>query len=73
MRLSYVYLTLIFTFLIGIHEGYVALWREPGGKPDLIFPYSAASLPEEDQKRLEAGISIGSEEELIHLLEDYLS
>ena len=73
MRQPYIYLTLIFTFLLGIHEGFVALWSESGGKPDLIFPYSAASLPEEDQKRLEAGIHIDSEEALIHLLEDYLS
>lgn len=73
MRHIYMYLTLFFTFIIGSHEGFVALWKSPGGEPDQVFPYSVASLPPEDQKRLEKGIVIDSKEELIQLLEDYLS
>jgi hypothetical protein len=73
MRHPIVYLTLFFTFLLGSHEGFIALWTSPGGNPIQVFPYSVASLPPEDQKRLEAGISLDSEEALIGLLEDYLS
>ena len=73
MRRAYGYLTLIFTFLLGSHEGFIALWRSPGREPDLIFPYSIASLPRSDQLRLEEGILIESEDALHRLLEDYLS
>ena len=73
MRHRYWYLTLFFTFLLGSHKGFIALWTSPGGEPDHIFPYSVSSLPPADQKRLEAGIEIRSEEELLALLEDYLS
>ena len=73
MRQIPLYLTLIFSFILGVHEGRVALWRTPGGEPDTVFPYSAASLPPADQKRLEEGIVIDSEEDLMRLLEDYLS
>lgn len=68
-----IYLTLIFAFILGSHEGFVALWRSPGGEPDQVFPYSVSSLPRADQQRLEKGIVIESREELMRLLEDYLS
>lgn len=73
MRYLSIYLTLFFAFLLGSHEGFVALWTQPGGEPAYVFPYSVSSLPTEDQKRLETGIPIESEETLIRLLEDYLS
>lgn len=73
MRHPYWYLTLFLAFLLGSHEGFVALWLSPGGKPDHIFPYSVASLPPADQQRLEEGIRIESEADLMQLLEDYLS
>ncbi len=73
MRHTILYLTLFFTFLLGSHEGFIALWTSSGGEPAHIFPYSVASLPPEDQKRLEAGISVESVTELASLLEDYLS
>ena len=73
MRHLTIYLALFFTFLLGSHEGFIALWTTPGGDPDVIFPYSVASLPPEDQRRLEAGITLAGEEELVRLLEDYLS
>ena len=73
MRNLPIYLTLIFTFLIGTHKGFLALWTQPGGEPQYIFPYSISSLPPEDQKRLETGIRLNDQEALIRLLEDYLS
>ncbi len=73
MKLRQLYLTLFFAFLLGSHEGFVALWTSPGGDPAHIFPYSLDSLPPADRQRLEQGITIESEAELQALLEDYLS
>jgi hypothetical protein len=67
------YLALIFAFLLGSHEGFLALWKEPDPEPIQVFPYKVSSLPREDQKLLEQGIRIQTGEELIALLEDYLS
>ena len=68
-----VYLALFFTFLLGSHEGFVALWIQPDPQPVKVFPYRVASLPPADQENLRKGIVIESEKELSCLLEDYLS
>ncbi len=62
-----------FGMLLGIHNGYIALWETGGAEPDRVFPCRASLLPELDQKRLEAGIHIEDESRLHSLLEDYLS
>ena len=67
------YLTLIFTFLLGSRDGFIALWNSCDPEPDQVFPYSIASLPPADRAKLEKGIRIHSREELNRLLEDYLS
>ena len=67
------YLALIFTFLIGIHQGNVALWQEGRSEPVAVFPCRAELLPPADRQALEAGIRVSSEEELHRLLEDFLS
>ncbi len=64
---------LIFGFLLGIQDGRIALWRDGEAAPVQVFPYAASSLPAEDQARLERGIPIESREDLIRLIEDYLS
>ena len=71
--IRYLYFTLIFGFLLGISDGYIALWKEGNPKPLEVFPYQARSLPAADQQALERGIPIDSIEELNRLLEDYLS
>ena len=73
MKHSIVYLTLIFTILLGSHRGYVALWRNPAEKPAVVFPTPVSSLPREDQLALEKGIVVRSNRELQKLLEDLLS
>lgn len=73
MKLRYCYLALIFTFLLGCKDGFIALWKIPQDQPAYIFPYSIASLPPEDRARLHKGIRLESREELMKLLEDYLS
>ena len=70
---SLVYLTLILSFLLGIHEGKLALWKEGESLPEIVFPCCADFLPEADRQALSKGIPIGSREELASLLEDYVS
>ena len=60
-------------FLLGIHEGKIALWKDNDPEPIKVFPYSAEMLPEADQKALQKGIEIKSMKQLYSLIEDYLS
>ena len=64
---------LLIGFILGIHEGRIALWKDNQKKPMKVFPYQASMLPEEDQKRLEEGLHVDSLNELYKLVEDYLS
>ncbi len=73
MNKRYGYFVLFFAFLLGCREGFVALWKIPDPEPVYIFPYSITSLPPGDRERLEKGIRIETGEELMGLLEDYLS
>lgn len=68
-----IYLALIFTFLLGTHEGFIALWHGGAEEPSAVFPYRTESLPPADQLALENGIRVPTEEELSRLLEDFLS
>ena len=67
------YFSLFLGFILGIRSGFIALWPEAQPDKAKIFPYSAASLPDSDKQALEKGIYIESEEELVSILEDYLS
>ena len=64
---------LLMTFILGSHNGYIALWREGNAEPARVFPYQVSALPEKDQKALEKGIRISSRSELVEMLEDFLS
>ena len=66
-------LLLCFSFLLGIRDGRIALWRSGEPEPVRIFPYRAEMLPPEDQQALENGIPITDEKALSSILEDYLS
>jgi len=69
----YPYLALILTIILGTHKGFLALWRTGEEAPLRVFPLAAASLPPADQQMLARGIPIESQDQLNHLLEDYLS
>lgn len=69
----YQYFILLFGFLLGVHNGYVALWSENSSAPVRVFPYAVTSLPPQDRQALERGIPIGEEAQLTKLLEDFLS
>lgn len=60
-------------FLLGVRGGYIALWKNDDPEPAKIFPYKAALLPPEDQKRLEQGIKIENFADLSQILEDFTS
>lgn len=64
---------LLLGFLLGIHDGMIALWKDQDPQPIRVFPYSAASLPRSDREALEKGIHVDSAEELMRFLEDYMS
>lgn len=64
---------LLIGFLLGIHNGRIALWKEPDPEPCRVFPYSAAVLPQEIREALRKGIRIESETDLDRLLENLLS
>lgn len=67
------YSIILFGFLIGIHNGQIALWRDNDPTPIKVFPYRAEILPETDQYALRKGIRINSMTDLQRLLQDYLS
>lgn len=60
-------------FLLGIHEGKIALWKENDPEPMQVFPYRAELLPEADQKALKKGIRFENIRQLQSLIEDYFS
>lgn len=57
-------------FLLGIHNGRVALWKEPDPEPFRVFPYPVSVLPDDVRQALEQGIHIESEADLDRLLEN---
>ena len=64
---------ILFGFLLGVHQGRIALWQDTGSEPIKVFPYYARMLPAADRRALEDGIRFESSEDLIRLLTDYLS
>lgn len=60
-------------FLIGVHEGRIALWKDGESTPWRIFPYPVSVLPEEDRNALNSGIRVDTMEDLNRLLENFLS
>ena len=66
-------LLLALGFILGSHNGFVALWTDGKTEPDRTFPYRITSLPPADQEALRKGIRAEDILELTQLLEDYLS
>ena len=60
-------------FLLGIHDGRIALWKDGETDPWRVFPYPAAVLPAEEQSALKKGIRVDSMDDLNRLLENFLS
>ena len=58
-------------FLLGIHNGKVALWRDGESRPEQIYDIRADSLPPADRLELGRGIRAESREAVWELLENY--
>ncbi len=67
------YYALLLGFLLGVSDGYIALWKDGISQPVRVFPYRAEILPIIDQRALEKGIHLDEGSGLAQLLEDYLS
>lgn len=60
-------------FLLGVHDGRIAIWRDGQDAPWRVFPYPLFVLPTETQQALRKGIRIDTMEDLDQLLENLLS
>lgn len=73
-RFSRYFCTIVMAgFLLGIHNGKIALWEDNNPEPVKVFPYSARILPPEARAALEKGYPIDSMEQLEQMVRDYLS
>lgn len=72
-RYQHLYFALLLTFILGIRDGKIALWKNGEPEPVRVFPYRAQMLPPEARNALEKGIPIDSIEQLEELAENYLS
>ena len=72
-RLSILYCSLLLAFLLGTHNGYVALMEDDHSTVIHVFPTQAVDLPIQKQKQLEQGIPISDSYQLVQFLKDYLS
>ncbi len=70
---AFLQVVLLLSFLLGIKDGYIALWKEGTSEPLHVFPYQAEMLPKADHDALKNGIKIDKKSDLYQLLEDYLS
>ena len=64
---------LLLGFLLSIHKGRIALWKDGQESPCHVFPYPVAALPRDARQALEDGIPIDSEEDLSRFLESFCS
>lgn len=62
---------MLWGFLLGIKNGYVALWAGEDPAPVYVSPVRASELPPADQLLLRRGIPITDPSALARLLEDY--
>jgi hypothetical protein len=60
-------------YTIGVWEGQLAVFEGEDTYPARLFDVPVSALPEEEQKRLQAGLSVSSELQLQQYLEDYTS
>lgn len=70
---SILYSIMLFGFLLGIHNGQIAIWKDDDPKPAIILPYKADSLPLRDRLALKKGIHFDSIQDIEKMLQDYLT
>jgi hypothetical protein len=65
--------TLMMSFLLGIHEGRLALWKDDDPTPCKVFPCPAIVLPKAVQQQLRDGLRLETMDDVNRLLENFLS
>ena len=66
-------LALCFSFLLGIKNGKVVLWKDGQAEPVKTYPYPLSMLPKEARDALAKGVPLESEQQLYDMIQDYLS
>lgn len=66
-------LTLIFGFLIGVHNGRIGIWKAEDPTPMRTIPCPVWVLTSRQQQMLRDGIRIDSMEDLERMINDFFS
>ena len=64
---------MLLSFLLGVHEGRLAMWKDEDPTPCKVFPCPVIVLPRPVQAQLQAGIRLETIEDVNRLLENFLS
>lgn len=64
---------LLLSFLLGVHDGRLAMWKDEDPTPCKVFPCPVIVLPKAVQQQLKAGIRLDTMEDVNRLLENFLS
>jgi hypothetical protein len=64
---------LFFSFLLGVHDGRLAMWKDEDPTPCKVFPCPIIVLPQAVQEQLRAGLRLESMDDVNRLLENFLS
>ena len=64
---------LLMSFLLGSHNGRLALWKDEDPEPCKVFPCPIAVLPKAVQDQLRKGVRLETMEDVNRLLEIFLS
>lgn len=65
--------TLLLGFLLGVHDGRVALWKGEDPEPFRVYPCPICVLPPADQEALRQGIHLDDMDDINRFLENFLS
>lgn len=63
----------LFGFLLGVHNGRLALWKNEDPEPYRVYPCPVCVLPRQEQEALRKGIHIDNMDDLNRFLENFLS
>ena len=64
---------LMMSFLLGVHEGRLALWKDDNPTPCKVFPCPVIVLPRAVQLQLKEGLRLETMDDVNRLLENFLS
>ena len=72
-RIQAILPALLLSFLIGSHNGRLAVWKDDDPQPFRVFPCPTYLLPRKDRDALERGILIKDMEDVANFLENFLT